>query len=1007
MSDTHLRHAPRFDEAGAQALAHRVFGIAAAARALPSERDQNFLLESDGRERFVLKIANRLDDAALLEAQNAAMSHAAAHGALVPVVVPALDGAILTTADAPDGSTHLVRVLTWIPGVPLGTVPRHSASLLADLGRRLGELDRALQTFDHPAIHRDFHWDLSHGAGVVRTHLNLVADPELRETVAGLVDRANLTLAPLTASLPRAAVHNDINDYNVLVVRQALDAQVSAFIDFGDMLHGYAVADLAVAIAYAMLDKADPLAAARAIVAGYHSTRPLSEGEVAALFSLSLLRIGMSVAIAASQTQQRPGDDYLAITQAPIVRSLPLLASIPPGFAEAVFRHACGFERVPGAARINAWLEAAPAAPVLGGAEARGAVLDLSVASPLVSGAPEQNSERHLTPRIAAFLTEAGAAVGIGRYGEPRLLYSTPLFAQPDACGERRTIHLGVDLFAAPGTPVHAPLPGTVAHVGVNDAPLDYGPVVVLRHETDDGTPFFTLYGHLALEPAGRLSVDDTVAKGEAFAAIGAADVNGGWTPHVHLQLILDLLDLGLSFPGVCRAGEREVWQALSPDPCRLLRIPGAAYPAAALDAPGALAHRQEVTGGNLSVAYVRPVQIDRGWMQYLYDRTGRRYLDAYNNVPHVGHSHPAVVRAVSGQLRVLNTNTRYLNDSLALFARRLTATLPAPLSVCYLVSSGSEANELALRIARAHTKARNLIVLDAAYHGNTTTLIDISPYKFNGPGGEGAPAWVHVAPLPDVYRGAYRGPDAGALHAADVAALIERIEGPLCGFIAETCPSVGGQIMLPPGYLERVYRDVRARGGVCIADEVQTAYGRLGSAFYAFENHAVVPDIVVLGKPIGNGYPLGAVVTTASIAASFDNGMEYFSTFGGSTAACAAGLAVLDTLEHEHLQQHARQVGVSLSEGLRGLGRHALVGHVRGDGLFWGVELVRDRATLEAAPGEAAYVVNRLREEGILVGTDGPLHNVIKIRPPMPFDGNDASRLVETLDRVLGEMAW
>jgi 4-aminobutyrate aminotransferase-like enzyme len=431
------------------------------------------------------------------------------------------------------------------------------------------------------------------------------------------------------------------------------------------------------------------------------------------------------------------------------------------------------------------------------------------------------------------------------------------------------------------------------------------------------------------------------------------------------------------------------------------------------------LAARRRFVGGNISVGYRRPLQAVRGAMQYLFDEAGRRYIDAYNNVPHVGHCQPRVVEAATGQLRALNTNTRYLDEHLARFAERLAGTMPEPLRICYFVNSGSEANELALRLARAHTRQRDLIVLDAAYHGNTTTLIEISPYKFNGPGGSGKPPWVHVVPVPDVYRGSYRrsaglsrlrsqGADAdvGAKYADAVAQSIDQLRARgagLCGFIAESCPSVGGQIMFPPGYLAAVYRHVRDAGGVCIADEVQTAYGRIGTHFYAFEEQAVVPDIVVLGKPIGNGYPLGAVVTTPEIAWSFDNGMEFFSTFGGSTVSCAVGLAVLDVVRDERLQAHAQEVGDHLLGRLRSLPeRSALVGDVRGSGLFIGVELVRDRETLEPAAAEASDVVNRLREEGILIGTDGPYHNVLKIRPPMPFAIEDADVLASALEAAV-----
>jgi 4-aminobutyrate aminotransferase-like enzyme len=390
---------------------------------------------------------------------------------------------------------------------------------------------------------------------------------------------------------------------------------------------------------------------------------------------------------------------------------------------------------------------------------------------------------------------------------------------------------------------------------------------------------------------------------------------------------------------------------------------------------------RRDLLGSNLSVAYREPLNIVRGYKQYLYDDEGRQYLDAYNNVAHVGHCHPEVVAAGQRQMELLNTNTRYLGDLILEYAEKLTATLPESLSVCYFVNSGSEANELAIRLARARTKARDMIVLEHAYHGNTTTLIDISPYKHDSRGGEGAPPWVHKAKLP-----------ASAEDAQQVIDIVAKLEAPLCGFIAETMPSVAGQIVLPDGYLNKVYDAVRGAGGVCIADEVQTGFGRIGTHFYAFEKYGVVPDIVVLGKPIGNGHPIGAVITTRAIADSFDNGMEFFSTFGGNNVSCAIGLEVLEVVQEENLQAHALRVGEHLLAGLHELHpRHEVIRDIRGSGFFLGVELAH----------EASNVVNQMREHGILMGTEGPLHNVIKIRPPMPFSLENADRVVEMLDEV------
>jgi 4-aminobutyrate aminotransferase-like enzyme/Ser/Thr protein kinase RdoA (MazF antagonist) len=421
---------------------------------------------------------------------------------------------------------------------------------------------------------------------------------------------------------------------------------------------------------------------------------------------------------------------------------------------------------------------------------------------------------------------------------------------------------------------------------------------------------------------------------------------------------------------------------------------------------------RQRALGPSLSLSYRTPLHIVRGWKQYLYDVDGLEYLDAYNNVAHVGHCHPHVVDAIARQAALLNTNTRYLHHLIGEYAERLTALVPAPLGVCYFVNSGSEANELALRLARAHTRQRDMIVSTGAYHGNTQKLIDVSPYKYAGAGGEGREPWVHEVPLPDVYRGPYKAsdPEAGAKYAQHVGQVVDEIQAAgrgVCAFLFESLPSVGGQIIPPPGYLAAAYAAVRAAGGLCIADEVQVGFGRVGTHFWGFELQGVVPDIVVCGKPIGNGHPLGAVITTPGIAASFANGMEYFNTFGGNPVSMAAGLAVLKVLAEEGLQAHALEVGNQLLWSLRPFTeRHRLVGDVRGAGLFVGVELVRDRTTLEPADTEAAQVVNALRDRRILAGTDGPFHNVIKIRPPMPFDMVNADRLVSALDGVLLEGA-
>jgi 4-aminobutyrate aminotransferase-like enzyme len=410
-----------------------------------------------------------------------------------------------------------------------------------------------------------------------------------------------------------------------------------------------------------------------------------------------------------------------------------------------------------------------------------------------------------------------------------------------------------------------------------------------------------------------------------------------------------------------------------------------------------------------LSVAYREPIKMERGRGQFLFDDCGRPFLDLVNNVCHVGHCHPRVVEAGQRQMARLNTNTRYLYDGLTDYAERLTDTMPDSLEVCFFVNSGTEANELAIRIAGVCTGRRDVLVVDGAYHGHTTALVEASPYKFNGPGGSGQPgSWVHVVPIADGYRGAHRGREeaTGVAYGNDVKRALDIAERPVAAFLTESFQSCGGQVIPPPAYLATAFRHVRHAGGLCVVDEVQVGFGRTGSHFWAFESQGVVPDMVVLGKPMGNGHPMGAVVTTREIADRFANGMEFFSSFGGNPVSCAIGLAVLDVIRDEGLQQHALDVGTRLADGIRDLMmRHAIIGDVRGAGLFIGVELVRDRATLEPATDEADDLVNRLQRRGLLLSTDGPHHNVVKIKPPMVVTADDVDMVVRVFDDELGLM--
>jgi 4-aminobutyrate aminotransferase-like enzyme/Ser/Thr protein kinase RdoA (MazF antagonist) len=708
---TLVRNAPRFTPEEASSLARELFGIEGEAAPLPSERDQNFRIGE-----HVLKIANPAESREFLEAQNAAFEALRKGGTRLdwPSVSP-----IAETRG------HLVRLLTWLPGAPLAEAPRRSDTLRR-LGEAVARTARALAAFDHPAAHRRFHWDLRE-AEQARVHLPLLPR-ERREIVERMLDEwARVDWG----ALPHSVIHGDPNDYNVLVDPQS--GRMVTILDLGDMVWSAMVCDLAVAAAYAMLEREDPVEAAAQVVQGYREVRALSAAETDAVYPLAAARLAMSVLYCAWQSSEAPENEYLNVSNAPAWGLLERLSELPEGWASEVFR-----------------------------------------------GAP-------------------------------------------------------------------------------SDLP----------------------------------------------------------------------------------------------------------------------ARRRARLGPSLSISYREPLHMIRGRGCYLYDSRGRAYLDCVNNVAHVGHCHPRVVEAASAQTARLNTNTRYLDERLVEYIERLTATLPQRLSVVYLVCSGSEANELALRLARAHTGRDNVVVVETAYHGNTNALIDISPYKFDGPGGRGRPGHVTVLPMPGMPW---------------------RIPEGVGAFFCESALSCAGQVILPPGYLREVYTAVRAAGGVCVADEVQTGFGRAGSRFWMFETQDVVPDIVTLGKPIGNGHPMGAVITTPEIAASFANGMEYFNTFGGNPVSCAVGLSVLDVIRDEGLQENARVTGERLIDGLRGLQRsYEAIRDVRGLGLFLGFDLPDERYATE--------LVNRMKDRGVLLSTDGPRHNVIKIKPPIVFSARESDVLLDRLDGVLCEL--
>ncbi len=412
---------------------------------------------------------------------------------------------------------------------------------------------------------------------------------------------------------------------------------------------------------------------------------------------------------------------------------------------------------------------------------------------------------------------------------------------------------------------------------------------------------------------------------------------------------------------------------------------------------------RKRALGPAYELFYDDPLHLVRGEGVWLYDADGKRYLDMYNNVPHVGHCHPHVVAAISRQAATLNTHTRYLHENVVELAERLTARLPNALDVVMFSCTGSEANELALRIARANSGGEGIIIVDYAYHGNTHILAQAS--MSYGPD-DTKPPYIETVPPPDVYRGEHRDDDAGeryALHVQSAVDALLRNGIKPAAFLVDTIVSSNGVLDVPRGYLKKAADVIRSAGGLFIADEVQPGFGRTGEHFWGFEKDGFEPDIVTMGKPIGNGHPLAATVTRADLAQTFAAETDYFNTFGGNPVSAAAGIAVLEVIEREALQHNAHEVGGYLREGLRALaGKFVMIGDIRGRGLFLGVDLVTDRESRAPDRAAARELTHALCRNGILTNPIGKHGNILKLRPPMVFTREHADVFLDTFDRCL-----
>ncbi|MGV1761435.1 aminotransferase [Rhizobium sp. A22-96] len=942
------------------------YGLSGALSELGSQQDRNYRIDA-GDKAYVLKICRAEYEEVELEAQNAAIRHlhAKPDAPRVPDIVPSQDGRDILAITVRE-QDYLVRLLGFLPGQTLTQRKHLPDASTAGLGALSARLARDLADFDHPGLHRNLQWDLRRAGPVAVQLLSAITDHEARDRIAKAMVAAVKRIQPLATALRVQPVHHDVTDDNVVSHPDAHGQPVpDGVIDFGDIIQGWLVGDLAVTCA-SLLHHADgnPFHILPAIRA-YHAIYPLEEAEAKALWPLIVAR---AVILAASTEQQLaidPDNEYVR-GNLDFEREIFVVATeAQPDVMEAAILRAIGFDVAP--ISTDGW------SALLPDIDAQEIVaVDLSVTSADFVDGNWQKPDMDWRLLAQAAIASGAAAT---RYGEFRLSLATPLsMAQP----QNFALHSDVCLPA--GATVAAPFPGLFQRQGQH---------LVLAGE------------EVSLHLDGIETDLEDGATIEQGATLGTIGSEGSAIGGLRVQLCRVPT---LEPPLFATADQAEGWSAICPSPAALLN---AACEAPRPDAASLLSLRNARFAKPQKHYYEFPPQIERGWREFLFDTQGRCYLDMVNNVTTLGHAHPRLTAAVARQWSLLNTNSRFHYAAVAEFSERLAMLAPEGLDSVFLVNSGSEANDLAIRLAWAHTGKKNMLCLLEAYHGWTVASDAVSTSIADNPQAlTTRPDWVHPVISPNTYRGAFRGPDTASDYLVDVAeklqAIDEKGEG-LAGFIAEPVYGNAGGIALPHGYLAGAYEAVRQRGGLCIADEVQVGYGRLGEHFWGFETQGVVPDIITIAKGMGNGHPLGAVITRREIAESLEREGYFFSSSGGSPVSCIVGLTVLDILKDENLQENARVVGDRLKAGLIALmDRFPLIGAVHGTGLYLGVEFIRDREALTPATEETAAICERLLDLGVIMQPTGDHLNVLKIKPPLCLSADSADFFVKALEKVL-----
>lgn len=953
--------APQVSEAQAEEILATHYGLQAHATSLGSQQDKNFMVTGpDGEIAGVLKIANPAFNATEIEAQDLAADRIAeAEPSLrIAVPLPNVAGGKCTPINGLVDGTAYVRLLRYLPGGVLMDSGYLSPTVVAGLGEVAARVNRALEGFNHPGLDRVLQWDLRYGADVVAELISHVADPSRRERLAAVTREASTRIASVADDLPRQAVHLDLTNANVVVSRSACGSpQPDGVIDFGDLSDSWAVSELAITASSVLGHPGTEPVSILPAVRAFHAIRPLSTAEVDALWPLLVLRTAVLIVSGAQQAVLDPDNTYLSEQAGRERRMFEQATSVPVDVMTEVIRADLRLAAQPGP--VTGALVDVDAAAVV--------TLDLGTTSDVYDFAFEDDGsvKAGVEDELARAAVQDGAALVVTQYGQARLSRTRKLSQDsPDV------VATGVSVWAASSTPLVAPWDGEF-----------------------DGATLRGSENELWLAGAHAVA-SGSVSAGETLADLPA----GAW------------VDVGVrpvgtpAAPLLTRSELAPGWLALTRDPRPLFGLPAVDV----AEASDLLSRRDASFAPVQEFYYRRPPQIERGRRHFLMSTAGRTYLDMVNNVTVLGHAHPRIADIASRQLRRLNTNSRFNYAAVVEFSERLAAMLPDPLDTVFLVNSGSEASDLAIRLAMAATGRRDVVAVREAYHGWTFGTDAVSTSTADNPNALATrPDWVHTVESPNSFRGKYRGAEAEK-YAGEAVQEISRLVAdgrPPAAFICESVYGNAGGMALPDGYLQQVYAAVRGFGGLAISDEVQVGYGRLGEWFWGFMQQDAVPDIVSVAKSAGNGYPLGAVITSRAVADGFRSQGYFFSSTGGSPLSCAIGMTVLDVLRDEGLQENAKRVGAHLKSRLQALqDKHPIIGTVHGTGLYLGVEMVRDRETLEPASEETAAICERMLELGVIIQPTGDHQNILKTKPPLCIDIEAADFYVDCLDRVLTE---